>query len=156
LRSSLLYDPYENIFDAASAQFGWTPGNGMVFNVGYARREPLPSVVERPITEQANISGYFPIDKHWSVFGAVEYSIEADASVEDMLGVEYDDCCWRVRMLYMRFVDTAPGQVPDFSDPDLERERAFQFQVVLKGMGGFGGRVDNLMTDMIRGFNDRY
>ena len=27
-----------------------------------------------------------------------------------------------------------------------------QFQFVLKGMGGFGSRVENLLRDMIRGF----
>jgi hypothetical protein len=26
---------------------------------------------------------------------------------------------------------------------------------LLKGMGGFGGRVDNLLGDMIRGFAER-
>ena len=38
---------------------------------------------------------------------------------------------------------------------DLQRDRAFQFQFVLKGLGGFGSRVDNLMQDMIRGFNGK-
>ncbi|EED36589.1 LPS-assembly protein [Luminiphilus syltensis NOR5-1B] len=153
VRSSLLYDPYETSFEAANLQVSHTPSNGSVFNVGYTRREPLSPT--RPINEQANFSGYYPIDENWSIFGALEYSLEGAVSVEDMFGVEYDDCCWRVRMLYMRYIDTT-SRFPDFSDPDLEREHAFQFQIVLKGMGGFGGRVDNLLRDMIRGFNDRY
>lgn len=155
LRSSILYDPFANKFDAASAQVGFKPGDGRVINVGYTLREPLPSLLQRPVTEQANISGYYPLDDNWSLFGAIEYSLEAAESVEDMVGIEYDDCCWQVRMLYMRYIDTASGIV-DFTDPNLERERALQFQVVLKGMGGFGGRVDNLMRDMIRGFSNRY
>ena len=73
-----------------------------------------------------------------------------------MAGFEYDDCCWRVRLLYMRYVDTLVGELIDFTDPNLERESSFQIQVVLKGMGGFGGRVDELLTDMIRGFTKRY
>ena len=48
-----------------------------------------------------------------------------------------------------------PGQVPDFSNPDLERESTMQFQFVLKGMGGFGNRITNIMQDMIRGFDER-
>ena len=57
----------------------------------------------------------------------------------------------------MRYVDT-DGNVTasDLFDPNLDRENALQFQFVLKGMGGFGGRVDNLLNDMIRGFRDRY
>jgi len=155
LRSSILYDPFADKFDAASAQVGFKPGDGSILNIGYTLREPPPSLLERPVTEQANISGYYPLDNNWSLFGAIEYSLEAAESVEDMVGIEYDDCCWQVRMLYMRYIDTASGIV-DFTDPNLERERALQFQVVLKGMGGFGGRVDNLMRDMIRGFSNRY
>ena len=55
----------------------------------------------------------------------------------------------------MRYVDTLVGDIPDFSDPNLERESSFQIQVLLKGMGGFGGRVDELLGDMIRGFSKR-
>ena len=38
---------------------------------------------------------------------------------------------------------------------DLERENAVQFQFVLKGMGGFGSRITNILEDMIRGYQER-
>ena len=155
VRSSLLYDTEDNEFDAASLQVGLRPGNGQVFNVGYTLREPPPSLLNRPVTEQANFSAYYPINDSWSIFGAIEYSLEANEAVEDMIGFEYDNCCWQMRLLYMRYIDTAGGFTPDFSDPDLDRENAVQFQFVLKGMGGFGSRVESLMQDMIRGFAPR-
>ena len=155
LRSSLLYDTSDNQFDAASIQLGFKPGKGRIFNLGYTLREPPPSLLNRPVTEQANFSAYYPINDNWSVFGAIEYSLEADQAVEDMVGFEYDNCCWQMRLLYMRYIDTAGGFIPDFSDPDLDRENAVQFQFALKGMGGFGSRVENLMRDMIRGFAPR-
>ena len=55
----------------------------------------------------------------------------------------------------MRYIDTERGEIPNFSDPNLNRESAIQVQFLLKGMGGFGGRVDNLLKDVIRGFADR-
>jgi LPS-assembly protein len=155
-RSSILYDTNENRFDAASIQLNHRPGDGRVFNIGYTLREPPPSLLNRPVTEQANVAAYYPINDNWRIFGALEYSLEANEAVEDMLGLEYDGCCWQARLLYMRYIDTAGGFAPDFSDPNLERENAVQFQFSLKGMGGFGRRVENLLTDMIRGFNDRY
>ena len=156
IRSSLLYDANDNNFDAAYAQASFMPGNSKIFNLGYTLREPPPSLVDRPVTEQFNASVFYPINDTWSVFGAYQYSIEASEVVETMAGFEYDNCCWRVRLLYMRYVDTLVGELVDFTDPNLERESSFQIQVVLKGMGGFGGRVDELMTDMIRGFTKRY
>ncbi len=155
LRSSLLYDTNQNTFDAAYAQASFRPAAHTIFNVGYTLREPPPSLVDRPVTEQATASLYYPINDTWSVFGAYEYSLEASEVVESMAGFEYDDCCWRVRLLYMRYVDTLVGDIVDFRDPNLERESSFQIQVVLKGMGGFGGRVDELLSDMIRGFKKR-
>ena len=155
LRGSALYDPNDNTFDAASAQATYFPYSGAVLSAGYTLREPPPSLLTRPVTEQANLSAYVPIKDNWSVFGALEYSLEGSTAVEDMIGIEYDNCCWRFRILYMRYIDTDRGEVPDFRDPNLERENAIQVQFLLKGMGGFGGRVDNLLTDMIRGFADR-
>ena len=155
LRASALYDLNDNTFDAASAQATYFPWSGAVLSAGYTLREPPPSLLTRPVTEQANISAYVPIKDNWSVFGALEYSLEGSTAVEDMIGIEYDNCCWRFRILYMRYIDTDRGEVPDFKDPNLDRENAIQVQFLLKGMGGFGGRVDNLLTDMIRGFADR-
>ena len=155
VRASVLYDPEDNNFDAAYAQASFMPSDGKIFNVGYTLREPPPSLIDRPVTEQSNASAYYPINDTWSVFGAYAYSLEASEVVESMVGFEYDDCCWRVRLLYMRYVDTLVGDIVDFSDPNLERESSFQIQVMLKGMGGFGGRVDELLSDMIQGFTKK-
>ena len=155
VRASILYDPSDSNFDAAYAQASFTPEHGKIFNLGYTLREPPPSLIDRPVTEQANASAYYPINDTWSVFGAYAYSLEASEAVESMVGFEYDDCCWRVRLLYMRYVDTLVGDIVDFNDPNLERESSFQIQVMLKGMGGFGGRVDELLSDMIRGFTKK-
>ena len=153
IRSSMLYDTEDNEFDALSAQIGYRPNGGQILNLGYTLREPPPSQATRPVTEQANFSAYTPIGDNWGAFAAVEYSLEGNEFVEDMVGFEYDNCCWKMRLLYMRYLDTAGSFIPDFSDPKLERENAVQFQFILKGMGGFGSRVENLMRDMIRGFD---
>ena len=155
VRASILYDPSDSNFDAAYAQASFTPENGKIFSLGYTLREPPPSLIDRPVTEQANASAYYPVNDTWSVFGAYAYSLEASEVVESMVGFEYDDCCWRVRLLYMRYVDTLVGDIVDFNDPNLERESSFQIQVMLKGMGGFGGRVDELLSDMILGFTKK-
>jgi len=71
-----------------------------------------------------------------------------------MIGVEYDSCCWTVRLLQLRYYNNV-STIVNFDDPDLERESTIQFQFVLKGMGGFGNRVTKVMDDMIRGYEER-
>ena len=42
----------------------------------------------------------------------------------------------------------APAVFPRLND-------RFRFQILLKGMGGFGDRITDIMQDMIRGFEER-
>ena len=153
LHSNLLFDSYEEKLDAANFRIGFKPNKDAIVNFGYTLREPPASFAARPVTEQVNTSAYIPINDNWSAFGALRYSLEIGSSVEDMIGVEYDGCCWRMRLIYMSYLDTLRDGGVFIPEPELKRDRAFQFQFVLKGLGGFGNRVDNLMQDMIRGFN---
>lgn len=155
LRSSLVWDPDSGNMNAGSAYASYQRADNALFNVGYSYRRPVNLVDSDTVTEQAHLSAYYPVNNRWSVFGAVNFSVEGSTSVEDMVGIEYDSCCWRVRLLYLRYIDTASSQDPDFTDPSLERRYSTQVQVLLKGMGGFGSRVTDLLEDMIRGFDER-
>lgn len=155
LRNSLVWDPDSGDMNAGSLHASYQREDRAVFNVGYSYRRPVTLVDRDTVTEQAHLSAYYPVDDRWSVFAAVNFSVEGSTSVEDMLGIEYDTCCWRMRLLHLRYIDTVPGENPDFSNPDLEREYSTQVQVVLKGMGGFGNRVTDLLENMIRGFDER-
>jgi len=59
-----------------------------------------------------------------------------------------------VRLLNLRLYNNVNGVLPDFNNPDLEQNQTIQFQILLKGMGGFGNRITNIMQTMIRGFED--
>jgi len=155
LRSSMVWDPHKSNLDAGFVEGSYRTDDGGIFNLGYSYRRYTATVINQPQTEEASASGYLPLDNNWSIFAAMNYSIEDDLSVEDMVGVEYDTCCWTVRMLQLRYYNNVSGQIPDFSNPDLERETTVQFQFLLKGMGGFGNRITNIMQHMIRGFEER-
>jgi LPS-assembly protein len=160
VRSSLVWDPNanEDKFKSGFVEASYKPGNGSIFNLGYTYRRATPFVsgvfFRRPQTEEASASSYLPLGNNWSIFGAMKYSLENDISIEDMIGVEYDSCCWTVRLLQLRYYNNV-STFTDFNDPDLEHEDTIQFQFLLKGMGGFGNRITNIMQDMIRGFEQR-
>lgn len=152
MRSSLVYDPFDGRVNSAYFHTSYNADHGAIYNLGYSYRRPLTTV---NATDEASFSAYVPVANNWSLFGAVNYNTDAKRSVEDMVGVEYDSCCWTVRLLYLRYYNNESGELTDFSDPDLERENTAQFQILLKGMGGFGDRITDLMQDMIRGFEER-
>jgi len=155
LRSSLVWDPHEDNLNAGFLQASYKPGNGSIFNLGYNYRRPIPgSFLRATRTEEASASSYLPLDNNWSIFGAISYSLENDLSVEDMFGVEYDSCCWTVRLLQLRYYNNESTFI-NFNNPDLQRQTTIQFQFMLKGMGGLGNRITNIMHDMIRGYEER-
>jgi LPS-assembly protein len=155
VNGSLLWDPYSGDINAGNVGANYRRDDGTVLNVGYTYRRPGPGVLQKSVTEQFHLSGFLPLGSNWSAFAAWNYSVEAEVSIEDMYGLEYDTCCWRVRLLHLRYFDNIPGSNPDYTDPNLERENSTQVQIVLKGMGGFGSRVTDILEDMIRGFEER-
>ena len=155
LTTSLIWDPYTGDMNSGNFLTTYKEDDGSLYNLGYSYRRPLTLVTEEVPTEQAHFSTFFPMGRNWSLFAGINYSLEAHTSVEDMVGVEYDTCCWKVRLLHLRYYDTVPGQNPDFDNPELQREHSTQVQIVLKGMGGFGSRATSIMEDMIRGFEER-
>ncbi len=155
VRSSLVWDPNEDNVNSGFFEASYKRDSGSIFNVGYNYRRPIPgSVFAATRTEEASASSYLPINDKWSVFGAISYSLENDLSIEDMFGVEYDSCCWTMRLLQLRYYNNQSTFI-NLSDPDLERETTIQLQFLLKGMGGFGNRITNIMQNMIRGYQDR-
>ena len=156
VRGNIVWDAYSGNVNSGSVQANYLADSRAVYNVGYTFRRPLGlSAAVQPITEQVTLSAYQPLWSNWSAFASVSYSIEAKTNIEDMFGVEYDSCCWTVRLLHLRYFDNVPGEFPDFSNPNLEREQSTQVQFIFKGMAGFGSRVTDILEEMIRGFKER-
>lgn len=154
--TNLAWDPQADRVNNANVQVSYRPWERTLVNVGYTYRRPIESLANKqPVTEQAHLSTWLPLgESNWSLFASWNYSLEAHSSVEDMVGLEYDSCCWKFRILHLRYYDTISGQYINPDDPNLEREHSTQVQLVLKGLGGFGSRVSSILEDMIRGYKD--
>jgi len=156
VRTDMVYDPHSGNFNSGNILAGYTLDNGAIFNIGYAYQRPMQLAFLPAGTEQVTASTYLPLDTNWRVYGAINYSVIDNNAIEQMVGVEYDNCCWTVRVLYLRYYDNATtGFIPDFSDPALEQEHTTQIQFVLKSMGSVGSRITNILEDMIRGYQER-
>ena len=156
LRTDLVYDPHAGNVDTGNFLAGYTDDNGTIFNVGYSYNRAQQFYALQAETKQVTTSAFVPLTTNWRLFGAINYSIIDNNAIEEMVGVEYENCCWIIRLLHLRYYDNdTTGFFPDYSDPDLEQEHTTQAQFVLKGMGGFGSRITNILEDMIRGYRER-
>ncbi len=112
LRTDIVYDPHSGNVDTSNFIGGYTLDNGAVFNLGYAYNREQDPFELIPETKQVTGSTYFPVTTNWRLFGAINYSILDDNPIEQMVGVEYENCCWIVRLLHLRYYDLSNGVYP--------------------------------------------
>lgn len=127
------YNPYTHDFDQGYVSLQYQPGLFQVINVGYLYR--------RGQLNQSDISFAWPLGRHWSVVGRWNYSIQDHQTLENMLGLQYDSCCWRFRIVQRHFV-TLNGQ----------GNSALYLELQLKGLGSLGNRLSDFLHDDIYGY----
>ncbi len=149
LRGGLIWNPYDDELAESSVQLQYRgdrhqQGDGQrLFNVGYRNR-----VDASPEIRQSEISVLWPLASHWSVLGYWNYDFEFNRTIEGFGGLEYNDCCWQVRVVGRRSL-----RIPNERQPELaSNQRGVYVQVVFRGMGGVGGRVEPIMENGIRGY----
>lgn len=151
-RSSWLWNTDNDKLDQSSLQLSWQGNDRFIFNLGYSyRRNTTDNRNNGEDIQQIDLSSYYPVNREWSVFFRALYDLEDSNRVNDMAGIEYNNCCWRVRLMHQRYLDQKSGLVID----DLvEYENATYIEFQLKGLGGVGTRVTEMLEEFIRGYRD--
>lgn len=93
------YDAGANERFAAGARF--QPELGKVLSASYRfTRDPLNE--KKPIVEQVDIAGQWPIAPRWYAVGRFNYSLRDSQLLEAIGGIEYNADCWSVRVVGQR------------------------------------------------------
>jgi LPS-assembly protein len=150
-RSSWLWNTDEDKLDQTYLQMGYRGPNQLIVNLGYSYRRYRGNNPDSSDIDQVDFSTYLPVNQEWSLFLRSLYDLEESERINDMAGIEYNSCCWRVRLVYQRFLDQKKG-VDVNSLVEYEHATYLQFQ--LKGLGGVGTRVSSMLEEFIRGYED--
>ena len=93
----------------------YRPSSGQSFRAGY-RRIPVVTEIIRQVTEKSKkmtesitFSSHRDLGRHVRVFGSVSHALEEDRLTTANAGLEYDSCCWRVRLLGERYLRSGSG-----------------------------------------------
>ena len=68
--------------------------------------------------------------------------------MDSFAGLEYVNCCLQIRAMWRNYVVVRDNQRLS----DAQREQGVLIQMVFKGLAGFGGRVESLLSNGIRGY----
>lgn len=116
---------WDNVSDTTRlAQFRlqYQPAPNRVVNLAYRYRPDL--------LEDLAFSVGWPLSDRWSFVTALEYSLRDKTTVDQVLGVQYESCCWAIRL-------AATEQV---SRRDGSTDNAVRLQVEFKGLAGQSAR----------------
>ena len=92
---------------------------------------------QRDTVKQVDVAGIWPLTPRWRVVGRWLRSIKDQATLETLKGLEYESCCWSVRMVQRQY-RTDPS-VDELSD-------SLWLQLELKGLTSVGRKVESLLT----------
>jgi len=105
--------------------------------------------------EQAEASIMWPVYNNWSVIAKTNYDIGRNRELETIAGLEYNSCCYRIRLLGRRWLDNDVAGLSNISFDDLQMDKGIFFEIQLKGLGGIGGKLSGILEEGIIGYKQR-
>ena len=160
LRASYEYDTESNRSNRGSIALRYISDNHAIFNLSYSMADELQQREQRN-REETDISFRWPLGQSnaWSLVGRWNYGWNEGQTIESLFGVEYNDCCWRTRVVFRRNLKrpktvrlSQPGSATQvFIDRRADSGIYFEFQ--LKGLASLGGRLDNWLHNSIPGYD---
>lgn len=130
--------------------------NRRVFNLAYrsrAGRTPAEDL------EQSEISFSWLLSDRWSAVGRWNQSLIDDTNLERFAGFQYESCCYVISVVARRYLtetQTRSGSVIPQDGPLVSQDSSIVFQLSLKGLGGIGDNMEELLERGIAGYRNPY
>ncbi len=135
LRAGVQIDPHaDTALQQGLAQASYHGDSGERVHASWRLREG--------ILEQTDLAAYWPVSEKVSLIGRWYYSVEESRALETVAGVEYGDCCWRIRAVWRRYLDRN----------GTEYNNTALLQLELNGLGKLGNNIDNFLDRTIYGY----
>ena len=91
-------------------------------------------------------SGFTPFAQQWGLAASIDFDNTASTLNNSLFGIEYDSCCWNLRLLtkinWLTINDTLPLN-------------SLFFEFTLKGLVQNVGQVESILSNHIDGYNGR-
>jgi len=136
----LIWDPTQDNVTRGGAFVSYKSSNRKIVHMGYR--------FQRDAIDQTDLAMIWPMGKRFALIGRWNYDLNTERTIEGLAGIEYNDCCWKLRLVGRRYLDTPSAR--EFADA-VSRTGIF-FQVVFKGLGSLDDSVENLLSESIRGY----
>ncbi|TYK67186.1 LPS-assembly protein LptD [Colwellia echini] len=86
--------------------------------------------------EQASALTSFAINQNWAFVGRLTQDLKQDRSLESYAGLQYESCCWAVRIAYYRHINSNLDTDGIGTDGREPFDSGIDFKLVIKGFDG--------------------
>jgi LPS-assembly protein len=150
LTSDLLYNQYDHKVKSSNVGLKYRKDKEALFNLDY---RDVYNENEEDTIKQLYASLIVPLDSNkWYFIGQNGYDINDNRQLEILAGLEYNDCCYRIRFAWQQLLNR---DLVDIVDSDnLGYDRGWFIQVQLHGLGGTGKQLDEIFDQNIDGYAD--
>ena len=102
-----------------------------------------------PHIRQTDFSAVWPLATNWKILARWNYDHSNARNLESFAGVEYSNCCAKIRLVAREWINENELFVRNF-----EPNRGVFVQFTLVGLGNLtGGGLDSLLTEGIQGYD---
>jgi LPS-assembly protein len=128
------WDGETNSAVRAETRFEFRPQNDRLLGVGYRQREGL--------LEQGDLSVIWPVGLRWRLIGQYSYSLLENTTLERVAGIEYEACCWLIRLTNRSYIVRSSGDTENTVSIELQlkglaRDRATPEELLGRGILGY-------------------
>ena len=149
LSADLLWDTDDEVIIERDVGLQYSSDNLHILNLRYRDRGNRRSAPDR-LSRELDASLLWPLSRQWSMMARRYHSLEDDRTLEKMVGLEYNSCCWTFRAVRRAIFVNDPEAD---SAPFGSLRYSWLVQLELKGLTSLGKRIDDFMEDQILGYN---
>lgn len=154
LYGGLIYDTAAEQMDRFSTGYNFASKDQLsLYSIGYSFVRANPELSEAERVDQLDGAFVSPINPQWYLMGRANFDFENGQELETFLGFEYNDCCYRFRLLFRRWLDSNIARIVE--DEDAIIDQGIFFELHLKGLGGSGAKINTILEDAIPGYRRR-
>lgn len=152
-----VWDPATKSTNNADINIHYNPYPNAILSFGYSYlinadiTAVRSNIGQDNALHQAVVAYTWPFSEKWSTLGAYSQNISKNYSMMSLLGVQYDSCCWAMRVLGGRtFRSLNASYEPQYSNN-------VYVQLVLKGLGSVAtSDPNNVLNTYIPGYHDPF
>lgn len=144
-------DTLEGRLNKANAAIEWRPEAQKLVQMNYRYSQATETMVSD--VNQVGTKVAWPITDSVSAVGSYYRDMILDRSIESYLGVQYNSCCWGIRLTYQR------GLQSTYVDDSSGVDRVGEFDTSLRldfEIKGLGGSDTSSREEMLEGGNFKY